>query len=193
MNNREPNRIRMLLRHMGAMALAAWIAGATSLVGEARTHETLNQHAAAAVTVRPVSPVVHLRWEANVHADGCAFRLFSGRKKAEMQLLGEVEARPGQHSYRFQQESPSAITVDCRLQHYELRFLTEDGDEVSLASITVIEENVTPETAVEVSSPRSVATLGSLPSLQEHQGRMPKVRRRTLGERGNRCPPTPPP
>ncbi len=192
-NLSEPRRIRMLLHLMGATVLAIWIAGATSQVGEARTHDTLNRHTAATVTVRPVSPVVHLMWEANVQADGAAFRLFSGQSKAEMRLLGEVDARSGQHSYRFQQVSPSTITVDGRIQHYELRFLPEGGDEVSLASIIVIEENVAPATTVEFSSPQYLATLNSSTPLQEHQGRMPKVGARTCGDRGNKCPPTPPP
>jgi len=183
----------VLLRLIGGTALAAWIAGATSLVGEARTHETLNRQAAAAVTVRPATPVVHLTWEADVQAEGGAFRLFSGQKKSEMRLLGEVEARFGQHSYRFRQASQPAVIVDGRLQRFEIRFLTAGGSEVSLGSIIVIEENAAPATTVEVFSPQSLATLGSSPSLREHQGQMPKVRRRTLSDRGNRCPPTPPP
>ena len=168
----------MALRLMGATALAVWIAGATPLVGEARTHDTSNRPTKETLTIRPASPTHHLTWQAKVQTEGGSFRLFSGQKKAEMRLIGEIEARSGQHSYRFRQVSPSTIAVDVRIQHYELRFLPKGGDEVFLASIIVLEENASPATTVEDYSPRSLASLGSSTFQHEQQVRMPKVGRR---------------
>jgi hypothetical protein len=183
----------MTLRLMGATALAVWIAGATPLAGEARTHDTSNRRTKETLTILPASRTHHLRWQANVQTEGGAFRLFSGQKKAEMRLIGEIEARSGQHSYRFRQVSPSTYTVDCRIHHYELRFLPEGGDEVSLASIIILEENAAPATTVEDYSPERLASLSSSTFQHEHQRRMPKVGRRPLPDSPSRHQPPPPP
>jgi len=183
----------VVVRLMGATALGLCIAGATPLVGEARTHDTANRQTPETVAVKPGSPVVHLTWEANVQTDGGTFKFLSGQKKTEMRLLGEIEARSGRQFYRVQQPSPLIMTGGGRIQYYELRFLPEGGDEISLASIIVIEEDVAPATTAQFFSSPIPATLGTSWLLREDQSRIPRRQRRTMDEGATLCPPEPPP
>ncbi len=184
---------RVALRFIVAAALAACLVGSSALVGEARIHETLDSNSEAIVVVRPASPVVNLVWEADVSADGGAFRLFTGRKYSDMQFFAEVEALSGQRSYRVQQQPVVGIATDSGPRIYDLRFRGADGSEVSLASIIVMVEDLAPAVNVEVFSPRQAAVLGSSDFRQEDREWLPLERRRIRPGHWVRCPPTPPP
>lgn len=179
------------LRQVVVTVSAIFVAGAMSVFGEARISGPIYPPTVEVVKERPAS--IDLSWKAHVQAEGGTFRLFSGQNKTDMRLLGEIEAQVGQHSYRFQNGWPSNLMSFGDLHHYELRFLADNGTEVILGSLLVIEENLEPATASEIFSQQGLATLVSSTTLKGNQGRVANIHSRNLFDRGNQCPPTPPP